>query len=300
MSTISGTIRPALSTGASASAGLAAAITRVASRQSCYTIRFLVDSDRTDDAYRAYAYFRWVDDRIDEGESDAAGRVDFLRRQQALLEAGYAGRMPAGLCPEEWMLADLITGDTEPGSGLQTYLRNMMGVMTFDLERRGRLISAAELERYTDLLATGVMEALMHFIGHDCPAPHNAGRAAAVRGACIIHQLRDLIEDCATGYVNIPVEYLAAQGILPGDVTCPAMRTWVAGRVALARDCFREGRAFIARLDNARRRLAGRAYIARFEYMANIIEQDGYLLREAYPERKAPRAVLWVASRTFI
>jgi large subunit ribosomal protein L18 len=46
---------------------LAASITKAASKQSYYTIRFLVDRDRMDDAYRAYAYFRWVDDIIDDG-----------------------------------------------------------------------------------------------------------------------------------------------------------------------------------------------------------------------------------------
>lgn len=305
MSTISGSIQPARRTGTGASAALASAMTRAASRQSWYTIRFLVDRGRVDDAWRAYAYFRWVDDRIDEGEGDAAARADFLRRQQALVEAAYraasCGRpMPADLGPEEQLLADLIAGDTEVDSGLQTYLRNMMAVLAFDVERRGRLISAAELDRYIDLLAAGVTAALFHFIGHDCPVAPSAERARAVGGACVIHQLRDLIEDCANGYVNIPAEYLATHGITPGDVAHPAMRRWVTGRVALARDCFREGRAFIARLGNARRRLAGRAYIARFEYMANIIERDGYLLRAAYPERKTPRAVLWVASRAFI
>jgi len=44
---------------------LAPTITKAASKQTYYTIRFLVDRDRTADAYRAYAYFRWVDDTLD-------------------------------------------------------------------------------------------------------------------------------------------------------------------------------------------------------------------------------------------
>lgn len=286
-----------------ADAALAAAITRAASAQSYYIIRFLVDRDRVADAYRAYAYFRWIDDRIDEGEEPAAERAAFLRRQQALVEAGYCaaagGRpMPGDLCPEERLLAELIAGDREPDSGLRTYLGNMMAVMAIDTTRRGRLISAAELDRYIDLLATGVMEALMHFIGHNCPAPSGPERSRAVYGACVVHMLRDLMEDAAAGYYNVPAEYLAAHGLGPGDVGEPAFRDWVAGRVALARDCFREGRAFIAQVGNARCRLAGRAYIARFEYVARLIERDNYRLRAAYPERKSPRAALWMAART--
>jgi phytoene/squalene synthetase len=276
-------------------AGLAAAITRAASAQSYYTIRLLADRDRAADAYRAYAYFRWVDDRVD-GDGSSADIRAFLRRQQALLDAGYGGRMPGDLCPEEWLLAELIAGDSEADSGLQAYLRYMMAVMAGDAGRRGRVVSAAELDANALRLATAVMEALLHFIGHG-PAPRE-GRYAAVLGAGIIHMLRDAHEDVAAGYYNVPAEYLAAHGIGPGDIDHPAYRDWAAGRVALAREQFRQGREFIARLENPRRRLAGYAYVARFEWMARLIERDGYRLRAEYPERKSPAAALWMAWQT--
>ncbi len=297
MSTLSRSLDSAPVTRAPSTAHLAAAMTRAASVQTYYTIRYLADRDRAADAYRAYAYFRWVDDRIDEGDAGAVERGAFLRRQQMLLEAGYRGRVPTDLCPEERLLVELINGDAEPDSGLRAYLDNMMVVMAFDLERRGRLISAAELERYTDLLATAVSEALFHFIGHDTSPPLE-GRATAVRGAHVIHMLRDLIEDCAGGYYNVPAEYLVAHGIGAGDRDHPAIRAWVAERVALARECFHEGRAFIARVPSIRCRLAGWAYVARFEYVAGLIERDGYRLRAAYPERKSMRAALWMGGRT--
>jgi len=44
---------------------LAPSLTRAASKQTYYTVRFLVDRERVADAYRAYAYFRWVDDTLD-------------------------------------------------------------------------------------------------------------------------------------------------------------------------------------------------------------------------------------------
>ncbi len=43
----------------------AATLTKIASKQTYYTIRFLVDRARVEDAFRAYAYFRWVDDVLD-------------------------------------------------------------------------------------------------------------------------------------------------------------------------------------------------------------------------------------------
>jgi phytoene/squalene synthetase len=45
---------------------LAPSITKAASKQTYYTVRFLVDHERVADAYRAYAYFRWVDDTLDD------------------------------------------------------------------------------------------------------------------------------------------------------------------------------------------------------------------------------------------
>ena len=298
---------------------LARSITRVASAQTYATIRFLADRDRAADAYRAYAYFRWVDDRLDDGPARPAERAIFLARQQALLNAGYAGRsLPANLAPEEALLAELIAADTEPDSGLRSYLHNMMAVMAFDVGRREtgrqeaghweiagrvRVSTEAELAEYTRLLATAVGDALFHFIGHDCQPSREPARYAAIRGAHIIHMLRDMAEDLTNGYVNVPAEFLAANGLLTGDgrdaaglgaalFERPAFRDWVAARVALARRDFATGREFIWGLACRRCRLAGYAYIARFEYVASLIERDDFRLRPAYPERKSLGAAL--------
>ncbi len=281
----------------------AVAITRAASAQTYTIIRLLADRERVADAYRAYAYFRWVDDRLDDAATSAAGRAAFLARQQALLDAAYAGRRLPDLAPEETLLARLIAGDTEPDSGLQSYLRGMMAVMAIDVARRGRPISAAELDRHVETLAAAVADALYHFIDHDHRPPREPARYTAVRGANIIHMLRDAAEDLALGYYNVPAEYLAAHGLsltMPADelLASPAYRAWVAGRVRLARACFAAGRAYLAALPGRRRRLASYAYIARFEWVARLIERDGYHLRAEYPERKSAAAALWMAWRT--
>src|SRR5689334_18619664 len=68
---------------------LSAKITRDASTQTFYTIRFLVDRALVPNAYRAYAYFRWVDDCLDQQLSDRAERIAFLERQQKLVKCLY-------------------------------------------------------------------------------------------------------------------------------------------------------------------------------------------------------------------
>jgi phytoene/squalene synthetase len=274
---------------------LAAKITRSASNQTYYTIRLLVDRERVAGAYRAYAYFRWLDDCLDAETGTQPERLAFVNRQMALLEACYRGEAPGFLSQEEQMLADLIRGDAEKNSGLQSYLRNMMAVMMFDVKRRGRLISQAELDDYSRWLATAVTDALHYFIGHNCPTPCSETRYQAVYGAHVVHMLRDAVEDTAAGYFNLPREVVEAQGITIQDLDGPAYREWVCGRVKFARLCFQQGREYIAQVKNWRCRLAGFAYTARFEWLLEAIERDNFCLRAAYPERKSLRAGLWMA-----
>src|SRR5262249_28086337 len=86
---------------------LPAFITRPASKQPYYTIRFLVDRDRIADAYRAYAYFRWVDDQLDQNTMAGRSRLAFVARQQALMERCYRGERWSDVTQEEQMLVDL-------------------------------------------------------------------------------------------------------------------------------------------------------------------------------------------------
>ena len=282
---------------------LAPSITKAASNQTYYTIRFLVDRERVADAYRAYAYFRWVDDTLDGNSSlsatnaidtcpggrcqGAVARVSFLERQKSLLEKCYRGESISNATLEEQMLIELVKHDHEKNSGLQSYLRNMMHVMEFDARRRGRLISQAELNEYTRWLATAVTEAMHYFIGHCCHSPHDETRYLAVSAAHITHMLRDTLDDVQAGYYNIPREVLEANHIQPQDVQSKAYRAWVKSRVLLARKYFQAGRRYLARVENPRCRLAGLAYTARFEWLLDTIEREGYALRPEYSERKS-------------
>ena len=267
-------------------ATLASSITKAASKQTYYTIRYLVDPERVADAYRAYAYFRWVDDTLDANLLVPQERLNFLSRQESLLGQCYRGQSVPDATAEEQMLVNLVKQDREPNSGLQSYLCNMMQVMEFDAGRRGRLISQAELNEYTRWLATAVTEAMHYFIGHCCYSPHDDTRYLAVTGAHITHMLRDTFDDGQAGYFNIPREVLEANHIQPEDLHSKAYRDWVRGRVSLARSYFERGREYLARVENPRCRLAGFAYTARFEWLLETIEREDYFLRPEYRERK--------------
>ena len=70
-----------------ASAALATDITRSSSKQTYFTFRLFVDREYIDDAFRGYAYFRWVDDILDSDTGSKLGKIKFLRRQKGLLRA---------------------------------------------------------------------------------------------------------------------------------------------------------------------------------------------------------------------
>jgi phytoene/squalene synthetase len=265
----------------------ASSITKAASKQTYYTIRFLADKERLEDAYRAYGYFRWVDDVLDADSGSASEHLAFLERQKSLLDKCYRGESLRDINVQEKMLVELIQYDHEKNSGLETYLRNMMLVMDFDARRRGRLITQVELNEYTLWLSRAVIEAMHYFIGHGTFAPHDETRYLAVSAAHITHMLRDTFEDMQAGYYNIPLEVLDANHISPQDVHSDAYRAWVNSRALLARAYFKAGKDYFARVQNPRFRLAAFAYTARFEWLLDTIEREGYLLRPRYSERKS-------------
>jgi hypothetical protein len=285
------------------STNTAASITKTASKQTYYTIRFLVDRERVDDAYRAYGYFRWVDDTLDGQAGTGLERRAFLERQKTLLEQCYRGQAPRGVDSQEELLVELVRGDQERDSGLQAYLRHMMRVMDFDTRRRGQLISQVQLNEYTRWLAIAVTEALHYFIGHGQLAPRDETRYLAVSAAHIAHMLRDTYPDLQAGYYNIPREALEANHIGPDEVQSDAYRAWVRSRVRLAREYFQAGESYFARVQSARHRLAGLAYIARFAWLLDTIEREGYCLRPEYSERKSSGTGLrmaWLTVSTLI
>jgi phytoene/squalene synthetase len=240
-----------------------------------------------------------MDDWLDGPARVAAERLTFVQRQKALVDRCYAGEFPARASSEERMLLELIRADPDPQSPLAAYIRNMMSVMAFDAERRGRLISLVELAAYQRALAVAVTEALHYFIGDGDSTLHTPERYLAVTAAHITHMLRDTHEDLEAGYYNIPAEFLRQHNIMPQDVDSAAHRQWVQSRVDLAREYFRLGRRYIRSSGNARCQLAANLYAARFEIVLDTIERDSYGLRRHYRACKSVRSQLHMAALVF-
>jgi phytoene/squalene synthetase len=195
------------------------------------------------------------------------------------------------------MLVDLVRHARSPRCELESYLTNMMRVMAFDADRRGRLVAGDDLDAYTSWLAKAVTDAVSHFVGGG-HAALDGDRYRAAAGAHILHMLRDTYEDVRVGYYNIPRERLEAYGIGPEDIGSAAYRAWVSERVRLARSEFAAGRAYIARCDGQRYRLAGLAYIGRFEWLIERLERDGFRLQPHYDEPSSVATALRMGGRT--
>jgi phytoene/squalene synthetase len=212
-----------------------------------------------------------------------------------LIDRLYSNERPDDLTPEEKMVADLIGHDRGENSGLQSFIRNMFAVIEFDAYRKGRLVSQQELTSYSDCLGKAVVDGLQYFIGYGHPYPITEDRCLAAIAAHIAHMLRDMAQDTADGYVNIPREYLETHGIGPGDVDSPPFRAWVREQVEQARQYFHKGKRYLDQLDVLRCRIVGYWYCARFEGVLDAIERDGYTLRASYDERHKVSTWLQVA-----
>lgn len=278
---------------------LAQSITRSGSKQAYFTARLMVDRHLVTDFFKAYAYFRWIDDVIDISAQTEDERIAFIKRQRALIDGLYnRSIIPADLCTEELILADLIQRDRdrERESGLRSFIENMFAIIEFDAYRKGRLISEQELEWYHERLGISVTDGLQYFIGNDHAYPKTKGRYLAATAAHIVHLLRDMIEDVADGFINIPREYLETNGLTPQSVKAEPFKRWVRQRVEIAREYFQEGKRYFDQLEVLRCKIVGYWYCARFEAVLNAIERDGYVLRQEYDERRSWRTMLYIVA----
>jgi len=269
-----------------ATAALARSITWASSKQTYYTARLLVDKELVDDCYRAYAYFRWADDVVDNLSETRNARISFIKRQRDLVDRLYRNERPGDLTAEEEIIADLISHNKEENSRLESFIRHFLDILEFDAYRKKQLIGQRELTWYSDCLGKAVTDCIRHFIGHGHPCPTAKNRYLAATAAHITHMLRDMVLDTPEGFMNIPREYLEAHGINPKDVDNPLFRAWVRDRVELARRYFHQGKRYLDELDVWRCKMAGYWYCARFEGILDTIERDDYLLRAGYNERR--------------
>jgi phytoene/squalene synthetase len=261
---------------------LAKRITKSSSIQTYLTILLFADGNLAKDCFKAYAYFRWLDDQVDINLESKSKRLVFIKRQKRIISDLYQGKRIFKLSPEERIIEQLIKADTTENSKLKSFIINFFKIIEFDSERKDRFVTQKELDWYSQTLGIAVTDCLEYFIDHDKQYEESKNKYKAATAAHIIHMLRDLIKDVACGYINLPKEYLNKNQLKPDDINKPAFKRLIKKRVALARAYLKSGKQYLAGLKVLRRKIAGYWYCFRFERILSKIEEDEYRLKENY------------------
>ncbi len=264
---------------------LARKITKKNSLQTYLIIKVLVDRGMVDDAYKAYAYFRWLDDEIDINLKTLKERRLLIKRQSEIITSSYKHRHLFNLTSEEKMICSLISKDIQPESKLKSYIYKFFSVIAFDAERGSRTASEKEINWYSKTIGEAVTDCIQYFVGNANHYPDSPDKYKAATAAHIVHSLRDFKEDLSAGLINIPKEYLKKHGINTLSSYDGRITDWVKNRVSLARRYFAEGKGYINLLPVSRCKLVAKLYCLRFEPLLSIIEKDNYLLRQNYDRK---------------
>lgn len=261
---------------------LAKKITKSSSIQTYYTIILLTDKNLVNDCFKAYAYFRWLDDEIDIELNSKSKRLLFIKRQKRIINDLYKQKKVSELSLEERIIDELIKSDTSKNSKLKSFIINFLKIIEFDADRKARIINQKELDWYSDTLGKAVTDCLQYFIGNQKHYQTSKDQYKAATAAHITHMLRDLNKDVTNGYINLPKEYLTKSKLKPDDNDNPIYQRLIKERVLQARDYFKSGKQYLDKLSVLRCKLAGYWYCFRFEQTLEKIEQDKFRLRKNY------------------
>jgi phytoene/squalene synthetase len=273
-------------------AKLARRMTWRGSKQSFLVGQFLVDRKLRNDFFRAYAYFRWIDDMIDEVIPTRRGRIEFIDRQSELIRSIYSNQEIKIENEEEEILLDLIKNDKSTHNGLKSFIEKMFSIIEFDTLRKDSVIREEELDLYNKMLGISVVDGLQYFIGHQHLYSASANRYEAAIAAHKTHLLRDMKKDFKNGFYNIPLEIIGKDHSLDLDILQYIHRDWIKEQVEEARQGFQIGKQYIENMQVLRCKIAAILYSFRFKIILDKIEKDGFILREKYYEFRKP--ITWI------
>ncbi|MDP1849720.1 MAG: phytoene/squalene synthase family protein [Solirubrobacteraceae bacterium] len=234
----------------------AKATTRRVARTFALACRLLPRHIR-DDVYLLYLVFRTLDDAVDLGEPDAAGRL-------AAVEAWAAGEPAGGR--EVRVLDALAQRHPLPRREFAAFCAGMRD----DLDGRP-ILDESELDRYCYRVAGTVGVVMAHVLGmHD---PRRAEPAAAALGMAMqrTNILRDIDEDLGAGRVYIARSTLERLG---GSLEPGRREALLRDQIARADALYDQGCAGIELLASGQRAIAAAA--AMYREILRQIEREGY------------------------
>jgi phytoene/squalene synthetase len=263
-------------------------IVRESNKLTYLIIHLLVDKNLRSDCFKAYAYFRWFDDMIDDTTDSTDEIMMLISRQKTIIYGAYDQKTQSAESIEEEILIDLINNDNKQESFLKSYILNFFSIIEFDAARKGEYINEQKLKWYSETVGKAVTDCIFYFIGNHIDYPERENRYLAAEAAHITHMLRDYREDIKTGYFNIPNEYLIEKKITIDDINCDEFRHWVKNRTIMARENFSEGKKYIYSLKIFRTKIAALWFCLRFEKVIDVLEKNSFdLCSDNFGHRKS-------------
>ncbi len=203
-----------------------------------------------------YAFARTADDIADEGEADAAQRLDDLRAFRAELAAAARGAAPSARWSEVFgPLAQAMRDFALP----EPLLADLLSAFMQDIEKtrdQAGYADRAELLDYCRRSANPIGRLLLHLYGAD-DARALAQSDAICSALQLINFWQDLSVDLPRGRYYLPAAELAAHGFTFEDLRAfrplaprapPSAIALVAAQVAWARELMNEGAPLVHRL----------------------------------------------------
>lgn len=182
-----------------------------------------------------YAYFRWLDDQIDEGTLDAAQQNNLLQRAHRLLLYGdieNPSALEQGVIWARDLAAKLQLEALEPA-------KQMLNALELDSKRRGSIPSSEDLIELRRLRVVSTMNAVSLCM-HGKRLPRKLIPDYGV--ACDeVHILRDLNIDVHMGIFNFSIDEMRYFNLDLQNLDGPSLKAWFRERHCAAGLWLRSG-----------------------------------------------------------
>ena len=208
-----------------------------------------------------YAYLRCFDDILDVGRDEATS-LELMAAQRGIMAAAYEeGSEPEDpVSPARYGLP-FFAWDRARGAPLRAQFESFLDTMEFDIRRRGRVPSAAELDDYVLTTGRAFLRCLAYFATGKPEMPASCLDLGS-RAYLYADALMDLEEDLAVGLINIPPEVIEDHAI---DLEEPeaGLARWRPVRAGEVLEYFRQAGATVPMIDKLSLRILYRHFLHR-------------------------------------
>lgn len=206
--------------------------------------------------FQSYAYFRWLDDFVDQSNDSQESLVCFVLRQKNLIASWYNGESAQASNSRESFIHATINYDKTNEMQLHSMITNFIEAIEWDVSRRYSIVSKNDLGIYSLRLGRSYAEGLLFGLGMKANDPaYDIAMNKCGSAAHIAHILRDLSIDLNLGYVNISCEDMKLFDIDPLDPSLHGIGKWIAFSAEKAEALFSEGKIYQKTFPNIKSRL---------------------------------------------